>query len=639
MRNQIAFRYFKRGIEHYRSRKWSYAINAFRKAIDLNPAFEEARTHYIKSLISSGRLEHSKREIRKSRGVSLSDNTLYILMGYIAEKEGKYEEALSYWNSANLENEPEAIFHKGEVYIKLGQFNNALMNLDYLIKKYPCNSGIVFLRAAESLIFLNKYFEALGYLRRALTTTPLLPDIYFRLSQCYYKTVQYKKALSSIKQAILIDRNNPEYYYHLANVQLAIGLSNGANVTLESLIKNFPRYLPAYILLGDIFLEKAQLKDAELVFKSALRIEFDNTEVLYKLGYVYSAKGDWEKSLSMWEKLRYLKPNFAEPYFHLGNLYSLKGDTEDAITHYEIFLELGENHPDREETFISLGYLYLEEGMIADLDNLLTRAIEEFKDSITLRLMRAQMFNYIDEPEAAEKVLKDILNDFPNDSEVLYEIGLCYIKQEKYEDCIEVWKKALASDKENFFLSNEIAELLLRTSKLEEAVKYFNKSLLVSPNDTMALSGLAIIYMAKGEYEKSRRYWEHILSIEPTSVTAFIALIEIFVLSGKIDSAFLKLKVFEEKYPDHTYMFFLKGLMSLVIGRPTESLKLWRCAWGKSKNIFKENSAFLKSLLSKWDMTDFLLLLRNCPFEKQFKKDVQRVFIDNLELPLFEGKE
>ena len=181
-----------------------------------------------------------------------------------------------------------------------------------------------------------------------------------------------KKAIDEYKQALQLDPNNSEYVY-----QYTIALAEdkqydtAINILLKHLQRN-PGDRLAYHQLGKIYLLNDQvdaanqalsralpvstlnnyatslkklnrLSEAEAVYKLALTLSPNDTEVLFNLGTLYNASNKLEDAKTTYQEALRLKPDFAEAHYNLGLIYSKMGDKAQAIDHLEKFLKLSPN--------------------------------------------------------------------------------------------------------------------------------------------------------------------------------------------------------------------------------------------------------------------------------------------------------
>jgi len=133
-----------------------------------------------------------------------------------------------------------------------------------------------------------------------------------------------------------------------------------------------PRYAPAQALLGLIYMDIGEQREAESSFQRALRLEPDNSEILNNYGWFLCRSGRERESVPYFERAAanrlYPTPGLAmrNAGLCLLNIKDLEGaeralrrslefDASDPITKFELArLYLRRNQPDRAEFYYGL---------------------------------------------------------------------------------------------------------------------------------------------------------------------------------------------------------------------------------------------------------------------------------------------
>ncbi|MBM3212507.1 tetratricopeptide repeat protein, partial [Candidatus Poribacteria bacterium] len=138
---------------------------------------------------------------------------------------------------------------------------------------------------------------------------------------------EFQKAADYYKEAIKQDKKNPQYHYKLAFAynQLKPPKINDAIDRLKQIVKIDPGHKESYSLLGQLYLQKKDIKDAELAFGRAMEID----------------------------------KKFAEPYFFIGGIFQQKKESQKAIEYYQNYIKLavqGEYTDTAQERLRELAY-------------------------------------------------------------------------------------------------------------------------------------------------------------------------------------------------------------------------------------------------------------------------------------------
>jgi tetratricopeptide (TPR) repeat protein len=108
----------------------------------------------------------------------------------------------------------------------------------------------------------------------------------------------------------------------------------------------------------------------------------------------------------------------------------------------------------------------------------------------------------------------------PNDTYALSSKGYALDGLGKYEEAIEYYDKALAIDPNDANALNGKGYALGNLGNYTEAVEYLDKALAIDPNDANALNGKGLSLDGLGNYTESIQYYDKALAIDPNDANA-----------------------------------------------------------------------------------------------------------------------
>ena len=172
--------YFQKGLglAYAAKREWKDAIAAFRKALELNPYYVDAKNDLGYALIMSGDREGGKQEFL----AAFSDPTnpapeisAYNLgRAYLEEK--NYTEAVNWFRTSLNRNK-----EYSEAYLLL----------------------------AETLVASDRADEAVAELEAGVKEVPTDPGLLLALGQAYYKVGRFSEARARLEEALKLDPAGP----------------------------------------------------------------------------------------------------------------------------------------------------------------------------------------------------------------------------------------------------------------------------------------------------------------------------------------------------------------------------------------------------------------------------------------------
>ncbi len=220
----------------------------------------------------------------------------------------------------------------------------------------------------------------------------------------------YEGAIKAFDQALqervgIVSNLEEDINFYKAHAQMETGKIADAIATYSAIIEYDKKNADAYYLRGCAYMSAGQPDDAAADFEHAAEYEKDNGQMyagiyeqLVMAGLLDEAAGYLEQGLKM-------KGDSASAYLSRGRLYFISGDYEKAESELNAAL-------DKKETAANL---YLG------------------------RVFQAQGKN-----EEAKSYYEAYLEENPNDSKVLYELGQIAFENEDYEQAIAWFEEGMA---------------------------------------------------------------------------------------------------------------------------------------------------------------------------------------------------
>ncbi len=119
-------------------------------------------------------------------------------------------------------------------------------------------------------------------------------------------------------------------------------------------------------------MDNGNINESIAILNELTNIEPNNFEYFYELAYAYYIKQDYTKTIEILEKLKSNKDAYEILYQLLGNSYDMLGQSKNAIEVYDEGLK----------KFPNKGNLYLEKGIVYEIQKKYEVAIENYKKGI-----------------------------------------------------------------------------------------------------------------------------------------------------------------------------------------------------------------------------------------------------------------
>lgn len=264
-------------------------------------------------------------------------------------------------------------------------------NKKYSTRMFICFGFLVVILSANSAILIKRnasYKSNISFWEESYEKSPNQMRVLHNLSHYYLLNNDIKKAFVMLKRLVVF---NPANYY-------------------------------AHVNLGKLYLDSGNNEMAEREFKRAIEVDPKLPEAYFNLGSFYASKGLFLKAKGKYEKadLRYG-----------WNLQKLPELFRDEM---------------RAKLILNKAKINLDLGLFLESEKELNRYIKKYPDSGQANYLLAQVYTKIGKDELALKILRKHKGDRFIQAKIYNDIGLIYLRQNKFEEAIGEFEKAVSND-------------------------------------------------------------------------------------------------------------------------------------------------------------------------------------------------
>ena len=248
-----------------------------------------------------------------------------------------------------------------EAIIKLINNKNyveAEIQLQSLILKDPKNSDYNFF---FGLILTQKriYKEAIKFFLISVNSTDYQYDSYFNIAGCHQALFDYDSAIHYYKMSIQTNPKTYEPYLRLASCYRFFNEHEKAILNIKKSIALNP-ISGSYFLLGNIYREMSNFKDARINFEIAIRLDQNFNNAHIGLANLDIDEGNFENAQNKLGEIL-IKKDLSKPIkiaaeISLGIIYQSKGEYKDAE---KIYIHILEEDPKNGDANYNLAICYL----------------------------------------------------------------------------------------------------------------------------------------------------------------------------------------------------------------------------------------------------------------------------------------
>lgn len=497
------------------------AAEYYKKAVAIAPSDLNLRLTYAKTLDNIKNYDLAIKEYSYILAKSTSDDKeiLYTLerifskkleqepknasfnanMGAILQKEGKFNEALGYYQQAE-ELDPTNLdtrINVGTLYQQKGDYKTAIKAYDTVLTLEPNNVKANLYKAQCNEKLGEDKLAHEGY-KKVLTIDPENQIIKNQMLETVKKTMNIQQFVDYVKTNY--SSNNPEdiiYDYaielHKANkTDDAIYLYNevlkmSPSIDIQAQIyvnmalaqtqgKNFDEAISILNMAKEKFPTNVSIKEnlkniENMKTDNQMNIAYDfynekkydkaieaymavtpvSANSMLGVASSYQELGDTQKAIEYYKKALELKPLDSDIAYYIAALYGQHEDWENAKNYLSKSIAFNKNNKQ------AIEYLNSIEEM--EKSNLLNNAISKYEEN-----------NY----EESLKDLNTLLGQDGKNAYALYYRGMIYDSMEKHFEAIKDFKNAYAINKEFTICPYMIATNYDALKKYKEAIEYYD---------------------------------------------------------------------------------------------------------------------------------------------------------------------
>jgi tetratricopeptide (TPR) repeat protein len=367
----------------------------------------------------------------------------------------------------------------------------------------------------------------------------------FEIAEVYLDWGHTSKAMNMLGNLLKKYPGDGELLVSIAECCLDEGMDEEAISYLEQVDKNDDEYLRALILQADLYEGMGLTEVAERKLMDAHQKDTEHPILSYALGDFYLRQGKFDSSLPLFQKaidnnaeiedlpLRYAEAlsragKFEEalPFYRKGldhhkDLYSLfghgvtafkAGEFKEAISALE---ELKDMDPDYTTLYSVLSESYEEEGALDEAYQVIQDGLKRDEHNENIYLQAARLAYKMHNPDQGEEWVKKALALNPALIEPLLRLGDQYLREERFEDIISLYKPLTETKEEIPLMYWHLATANKETEDFNEALIWYEKAAQLFQDDPVFLEEYAYFLLEEGKQEEAKKIMKFLLTMNP----------------------------------------------------------------------------------------------------------------------------
>ncbi len=346
-------------------------------------------------------------------------------------------------------------FTLGNLYVQLGELNDAAQNYKTTLKKFP-NFRRAFLNLGIVYVQQGKFPAAIENLSRALELGAEGSNIYGLIGYCYLSEEKYLSAESAYRKAIMLAPDNTDWKLGLVRCLLSQAKSKEAVALLDELIQKEPDKVDYWLFQANAYLELGEITKAA-----------DNYEIVRRMG-----KGTGPSLMQ------------------LGDIYMSQDYRELALGAY---LEALDKAPEQDiKRPLRAAELMVGRQAWEQVSTFLKQIRNKYKttmtdaDGLKILKMEAKIALAIGDSKEAVKTLEQIIDRDPLDGEAILILASHYGRSGEPERADLLFQRAENLRDHEVAALTQHAQFLVTQAKYDKAAKLLQRAQAIRPRDNVA---------------------------------------------------------------------------------------------------------------------------------------------------------
>lgn len=311
------------------------------------------------------------------------------------------------------------------------------------------------------------FIQALDFYKNSSRLNPQDREIWLRLGMCQLNTKSYDEALNSFEKANKITPMNTDVYTGWGMVLMKLkkyALARDKFIMATQISK----YNYTAILLSAIMeIRLCDYDSAELKLSFLSKVA-PNESSTYEYANLKLLKSDYREAEKYAKKSLEYNKLMLPSYFVLGEVYSIRHELENTEENFRLAVERG---LENETLHFEWGKAYVRFFDFEKAKKQFTLALEKDEEYLDAKIGLALVNAHCGDFEQLQ-----LLKEKYGDNVYIQEsIGLEYFADNKFEDAIEMFKKALRTDGKQYYNYLNIARAYQHLQNKDKTIEYFEK--------------------------------------------------------------------------------------------------------------------------------------------------------------------
>lgn len=321
-------------------------------------------------------------------------------------------------------------------------------------------------------------------------------------------------ALQPVKA--FLDKNDDNVAGHLGYARLLVeaGKYELATTQFEAITGKFPNDADAHLTIGLLALEIKRVEQAEAFLQKVVGLNQHLDEANYYLGRISDSQRDYQQAIARYQKVEG-GDNFFSAQIRSAELYGLIGEVakgRELIANLKTYTD----EPSIQvELITSESRLLNSNDQHAESLEVLTEGLDRFEGDTSLLYARALVAERLDNQELFESDLQKVIVSQPENGYALNALGYFLVDRNvRLDEAEKYLMKAIKLLPSDPAIIDSVGWLYYRQNKYEQSIEMLRKAHEILPDAEIA-AHLGEVLWVSGDEVSATKVWEEALKSSP----------------------------------------------------------------------------------------------------------------------------
>ncbi|MBI5657553.1 MAG: PEP-CTERM system TPR-repeat protein PrsT, partial [Geobacter sp.] len=449
------------------------AIVFFKKALEVDQNFAEAREQLATAYIDSGRFEGAERELKKLNVQFPQKLELKLQLAKVYNSTRKPDDALKLLDEylAQKPADSVALEYKGISFALKKDGNEAER---FFLQALQINPGNFEAKLELALVYAasGRDASARKLIDEVITAKPDNAKAYNLLAQMELARGNKAKALDVYRKLSDISKNDPMPLYRMGLMYLELGDMPKAEQVSSELARRFSKSGESARFAGILSFKKKSYTEAIAALQNSLKIQ-PTLDGYYYLGMTYYVSGQLESAISQFRAILDRFPNHSRSRIMIGMILLQQKRLDDAMA--EMRKVIDEDHGNAFAHNV-MGSVLIAKGLVDEGIREFNRAIELDPSIVDAHVKKGLISLGRGQEREGEAELIEAINvkpDLLNSRMLLFSY---YMKRNNPRKAESIILRGLTGKPSDAPLYNALAGAELSQGKIDESLQNFRKA-------------------------------------------------------------------------------------------------------------------------------------------------------------------